>query len=303
MARWVVVLLMLGGTHPAAAQEPGDALRLEVEPAIRANLGEVFRRDLRIHTGPGIRFDPQSLPVPARLEEGLELTASSWSGESRESEMTYRISLSYQAFRGIRRPERLQLPELVLRFSRDDRPLELTAPARDITLIPLIPPELPDERVTLKSPLPPVPEPADGIRRVLAVASGAMLSLLAYAAWQLALFPFHGRRRKPFARAWRELRGPLKKGANEAAFRIIHRALDQTAGYPMFADRLPLFLETHPVFSPLQEQFRRFFAASRQLFYAPANRPRQIGATAPYEVARELTELCRLAMELEQERR
>jgi mxaA protein len=136
---------------------------------------------------------------------------------------------------------------------------------------------------------------------VLIAAMALLASALLYGAWFLALFPFHGRRRKPFARAWRELPKLLRKHAHEAAFRVIHRALDHTAGYPMFADRLDVFLEAHPAFAPLRDRLQRFFAASRQLFYAPANRPRPVGANGPYDVASELKELCRLAMELERQ--
>lgn len=298
--RLLLALTMLQ-VNPTTAGTGNPEPHFEAEPALKTAIGEIFRRDLRIHAPPEFELVPSSLPVPARMEGGLELRKVEWSSQIGNGEALFQIHLSYQIFRGLRSPERIQLPELLLRFSLRGETREIPTPIGEVTLTPLIPAELPDERVQIRPPDAPSAESTSTARLALASGTGLLVLVLLYGAWLLALFPFQVRRRRPFARAWRDLRKPLRRGEHEAAFRIIHRALDQTAGYPMFADRVEGLLETRPAFVPLRNHLHDFFAASRQVFYAPANRPGRIGTTDFSDVASQLRELCRLGMELERQ--
>jgi len=292
-----VLLLLALATADAAAERPG----IEPETPLTAAIGEAFPRELRIHAGPAWRLEPQTLPRAIRLEEGVELRDSGYREETTENGRIYHIRLVYQAFHGLRGPERIELPALTLGFRQGATPMSLEVPAGSVTLMPVIPPELPDDAVTIRAAAIPQPESVAAAARTVVAALLVLTATALYGAWCRALFPFHGRRRKPFARAWRELPRLLGQGADAAAFRCVHRALDRTAGYPLFGDRLDAFLESHPAYQPLREPLCRFFAASRQHFYAPPNRPGGGAAGRSYETAAELSDLCRTARDIERQ--
>ncbi len=107
-----------------------------------------------------------------------------------------------------------------------------------------------------------------GIR--LALFAAATAATLLYTLWRYGQWP--GRRRKPFARASRELRR-LRRGAMDLsvykqALQAIHRAFNETAGAPIFPGSLQQFIQQRPAFLPLMKEIEAFFERSRDLFFA-----------------------------------
>jgi mxaA protein len=116
--------------------------------------------------------------------------------------------------------------------------------------------------------------------------------------WMLVARQFAQRRRAgPFVRACRELRrlahAPREPEQATAAMRVVHRALDETAGHTVFLDNVEgLFASPHR--APLRERTRMFLQRSRQQFFA--------GSGQPLSVA-ELRDLARAWRALETTRR
>lgn len=90
-------------------------------------------------------------------------------------------------------------------------------------------------------------------------------TLLAWALWWAAR-GWREARRLPFARAW----GALRRMAPEqnAAWLLLHRALDQSFGATLRAPQLPVLLARAPHLQPLRAQLERFYACSDQRFFA-----------------------------------
>jgi mxaA protein len=78
------------------------------------------------------------------------------------------------------------------------------------------------------------------------------------------------RRRRPFARAWAELR-TLPADADRArwrdACRRLHRALDRAAGEVLFERGVQRFVSVRPAFAPLRDDLHRFLQMSRREFF------------------------------------
>ena len=111
--------------------------------------------------------------------------------------------------------------------------------------------------------------------------AGLAATLIAWLGWWIA----RNRRdaaRLPFARAWRELRrqGMTNGGTDEtdAAWRTVHRALNETAGFVVQLSSLPRLLARAPWLRPMQPQLEQFYLRSEARFFSvtrgePPDRP------------------------------
>jgi len=246
-------------------------------------MGEVLVSEIRVAVAAGFRLETASLPAAgSAVSDFLELREATWQAQQQAGQTVYRIRLDYQVFKGVREAETVEVPALPLRFSRGPETVEAKAPAWQFTLTPLIPARTADEDVAVRGDLPP-PEPsASGHWRWLAACLAGLAGLWAYAAWQLGWLPFRSKA-PPFARAASGLKRLRKQPDGERwrqGVKLIHAALDETAGHSLFAGQLPKFLEAHPRYAGLAAELERFFALSDRLFFAgnleiPADYPWQ----------------------------
>jgi mxaA protein len=101
--------------------------------------------------------------------------------------------------------------------------------------------------------------------------------------------------RLPFARAWRQMQRLVANHADDtaAAWRCLHRALNETAGQVVHAGALPVLFARAPYLRPLQARIEAFYRDSGVRFFAeqaPANASATADAGA---VPDALPELCR----------
>jgi mxaA protein len=111
--------------------------------------------------------------------------------------------------------------------------------------------------------------PAAPIRRRIAVWSCATLGILiAWGGWW-----FWRDRREfaqlPFARTWRALRGrdSATVESDAGAWRLLHDALNSTAGHVVRARSIPTLLHDAPHLQPLRSQLEAFFRCSSARFF------------------------------------
>jgi mxaA protein len=266
-------------------------------------MGEPIRNTIEVRVAKPFELESDFLPQPgSAVNDWLEVRQVEWKREDRGDETIYRIAITYQVFKGVREPETQAVPPLPLRFRDGDRHIEVDAPAWSFTLAPLIPPKTPDENVTLRGDVPLPAYPTGQHETALAGFLVGIAALLLYAAWRLGLPPFRATSAPPFARAGRALkklrRQPATNEVYREALRLVHGAINETAGYTVFAGRLDRFLVEHPEFDGLREQFEAFFAVSQRLFFAPV----EPGILSDYALAR-LEKLCRESRTVERRRR
>lgn len=116
--------------------------------------------------------------------------------------------------------------------------------------------------------------------------------------------------RLPFARAWRQMRRLDARAAqSESAWRVLHRALNETAGHVVHAGSLAAVIGRETWLQPLRPQLEQFYRQSDEHFFAVARRSDAAPAAALTDAAtdaatdtRGLVDLCR-ALYLAERRR
>jgi mxaA protein len=273
---------------PFASAVPPPRVELSAPRDYGYVMGDLIEHTLTATVPESYTLETGFLPKPGALDEWLEVRSVNWDENRANGETRYRIRVIYQLFKGVRSPEKAVVPALPLRFAGAE-PLEAKAPAWEFTVTPLIPPQLADENVAIRGSLPPAPVAAAPHRhRLLAYLAGA-LSLCGGLAWQK-----WGRthRARPFARARRELKKLLRSPASperfRAAVKLLHRALDETAGGTLFAGQVDRFCASRPAFAEIREELAGFFALSRRLFFTAP----EVAVPSDYPAER-LENLCR----------
>jgi mxaA protein len=281
-------------------------------------VGDTIRREVLLTLQSDYRLDRASLPEGGRLDRWLELadpelrTESGWRGRRYHLILTYRLRSAPPAV------ETISIPQENLRIvsgrTPDGRLAQTTLiPALRISVAPvtaagdthdLTGSSLQDDRA-------PVPISVEPRQRRLAWTSAALLVLLMLATCRRGVRAFVERRKLPFAMAVRELRrlhsrsgaaasvgasaapGLAAGGAAQdaARLRIVHEAINRTAGRTIFAHNLDDFLAAHSEYAGLRDDFDRLFVASDHLFF-------NVGPP-PDSAAQGLLRLCQLCRRIE----
>ncbi|MDR1967955.1 MAG: calcium incorporation protein MxaA [Burkholderiaceae bacterium] len=126
------------------------------------------------------------------------------------------------------------------------------------------------------------------IRWSLTALLGVLLLWLGWWLWRNALEA----RRLPFARAWHELQR-IDDPASAQAWRIVHRALNASAGCVVHGTGLARLLDRAPYLRPLQAQLEDFYRESTRRFFADDAAPGK--GERPYP----LKALCRALRDVE----
>lgn len=146
------------------------------------------------------------------------------------------------------------------------------------------------------------PVPLAPIRRRLGVALAAlMVTLVAWGAWAWWRNAREAAR-LPFARAWRQMRRlDARQARAESAWRVLHRAVNETAGHVVHAGSLAAMMVREPWLQPLRPQLEQFYRQSDEYFFAVTRQSEAAPATADTDT-RGLVDLCR-ALYLAERRR
>jgi len=264
-----LVLLTLAGCGPAGDPDRLPAASLSPTRDYGYVLGDEIHHAITLELAEGQSLERQDLPPNGPLNDWLTLRDSRVQPLDGGARPRVRLDLAYQVFKGVRQPETVAIPPLSLRIAGPP-PHELKTPAWSFTLAPVIPPDLPDEQVEVRDPLPPESADTNAAAKPLA----GWLTGLASTGGLIGLRQYLRRRRVlPFARASRELRQILASGHDaetlRAAARTLHRALDQTFGETLFSNQLDRFCATCPAFASLRERLAEFLGWSQALFFDP----------------------------------
>lgn len=262
-------------------------------------IGDKIRREVRLSVRSGYRLDAASLPTAGRLDRWLELAAPKLRAESIGNVRRYRLVLTYQIVNAPRSLAAVTIPRQDLRLVGETQAVTTPVPALEVTVAPLTS-DLGADRLSgsaLQPDRPPAPLAVERRQTRLAWTGAALLALLSLAAWRHGERALMARRNLPFTRAVRRLRRLPSPGARAdrvAGLKIVHEAVNRTAGRAVFAHNLDAFLAAHPEFAGLQEDFERLFAASGREFFADAAAGAPAGSDPPA-----LLRLCRLCSRIE----
>jgi mxaA protein len=286
-----LLIVVLGGTTTAAPETVGASTD---EPrAFGYTVGDMVSRRIALRVPAGFKLDEDSLPRAGARGRALELQRVVL-GKSLMGAVES-VQLDYQVFLAPREVRVLEMPAIELRFAGAPRPQTLRIEAWPVTVSPLAPLEASSREGLgeMRPDLDPPPLSTHATRTRLMVEGAVVVLLLAYLAQVYLVMPWSAQRRRPFGRAWTALRAlPARPDASQrrTAFERVHAALNETAGEVLFAPGLDRFMVRQPRFAPLREELARFFAESREEFFAEGEREAD---------ARWLVALCRRCRDLE----
>ncbi|MGH8168258.1 MAG: hypothetical protein ACREQ1_13530 [Woeseiaceae bacterium] len=259
---------------PAASQSQAILANEVTDPRTFGYVvGDKIRREVRVSLRSGYRLDEASLPKPGRLDRWLEVATPEVGVEPTSDGQRYRLVLTYQLFNAPQALETVTVPQQNLRIVGESQDLTTLIPALRVTIAPLTS-AIPLDRLTgasLVDDRPPGPLPVAPRQARLAWTVAALLVLLLYMASRRSMLAFVKRANLPFSRAVRELK-QLHPGtaapAYAAGLKIVHEALNGTAGRAVFAHNLDDFLAAQPAYAGLRDELHWLFAASGRVFFA-----------------------------------
>ena len=282
-----------GAAGAAGAATTGFPVAAAHEPrAFGWRVGDVVTRTVLIDVPADLRLDASSLPRTGRRGGALELRGVAWRGAGGWQHgpgRRHELTLRYQVFASPAEPREFELAPVTLRFDGRARPESVRIDAWPVVVSPLAPVEVsPRQGLGAMRPDAPAALIDDLALRLRLTGYGVVAALLA--GWLLLArfgLPWRAARERPFARAWRALRGATSAGAARGqrtppeplheAFRPMHEALNRTAGWTVFERDLDRFLAQQPRFAPLRAELALFLRRSREAFFAEASRPDAMG--------------------------
>ena len=276
-ARAALLPALLTGLTWSQAQAQAILANDVIEPRTFGYvIGDKIRREVHLSVRSGYRLDEDSLPKPGRLDRWLELAAPEIHAEPIGNGRRYHLILTYQLLNAPLAPETVPIPQQNLRILGGTQALTTLVPALRISVAPVTSAIRADgvTASSLQQDRPPVPLPVEARQSRLAWTGAALLMLLLIAAWRRGLLAFIARGNLPFAGAARELKRlqPATGAPAQyaAGLKIVHEAINRTAGRAVFAHNLDVFLAAHSEYAALRNDFGQLFAASDRMFFADA---------------------------------
>jgi mxaA protein len=266
--------LLLAAALNAWAAEPQLGASADEPRAFGYRIGDRVERALTLDVPAGLRLDEATLPRPGGRGRAIELTSVEHHSAAMAGGTRHQLRLVYQIFLSPPELRTLELPPLKLHFSGQPREQDLRVDAWPVTVAPLAPVDASPRRGLgeLRPDQPPPLIDTRPGRWRLAVYALLLALLLGYLAEVYLGLPWRARRRRPVARAWRQLRSLSPDAAASewrAAFQRMHEALNETAGEVLFEQGVERFLAAQPRYAGLRDELLEFFRRSRSEFFAP----------------------------------
>jgi mxaA protein len=267
------LLVLLPAAFAVAAQSPSSpVLRMErsVERSFGLVVGDLLRSEVLLEVEHPWQLDEPSLEGPGVKDYWIDLIEHAVTRQDLGDRTRYRIRQVWQTFYFNRETKALDVPRGSVRLLGGAEPLLLELPPFEFTTSPLHETaglRRDEDGFYLRPDSAPAVRDATGHQqRALAFLVLALLPL-AWLGWRAG---WSGRPR-PFARAWRKIRRPVRDVERLTALRegmlSLHRALNEAAGVPLFQAALSRFIAMHPGLAEAQPLIERFFADSHAVFF------------------------------------
>jgi mxaA protein len=277
----------------AVAAGTASAATVEQPRAFGHVIGDVLTQRVLLEQA-GRPLQPGALPSAARIDLWLERRPSR---VETDAEGRRWLAIDYQVINAPRALTAVSLPALNIATASG---VPLALPAWPISIGPLTPLEVPGQGDL--QPLRPdravAPLPTYALGQQLKFSVLALLAVLV--AW-FGWWAWRNRREAqqlPFANAWRELKR-IGDPASPEAWRVLHRALNRSAGRVVHHASLPQLMAEAPYLRPLQPCLEEFYREStRRFFFAES-----VAAATQPEGAYPLRPLCRALRDAEKRHR
>lgn len=234
-------------------------------------IGDTIERRIELEAARPFALETGKLPKTGRVNTWLDLQKVNLASSHGLHSTHYRLTLIYQLINSPEAVKNLTLPKVSLRLEAGGKVTVQEAPEFFFSAAPITPPQvLAGEGLDVMRPdQPPPPIPNTAHRILFMFFLSVLILALLYMGYLRFGLPWQAPR--PFAWAYRDLRRLAKRTDGEESFRAalrrVHRAFDQTAGRPLFAEQLEAFFAEHPRFAQIQSTTEKFFELSRSEFF------------------------------------
>ncbi len=233
-------------------------------------MGDEIKQRIIIGAREGLDLQASSIPSKGEVNRWLNLNKINIEKTKTQQGTHYQIDLTYQIFYAPLAVKMLELPGFTLQFRQFGNTIEKKVPSWHFTAAPLR--ELAIRKDDGKEYMrPDTPAPfLDNTRSLnrLIVSLLIALILAAYLAWLYGLLTFLPK--------YQIFKSPSRKLAKlsaddlTASLNIMHKALNQLNGKPLFQHQLADFYQRFPNYQPLHEKLTWFFNYSNQYFFSSA---------------------------------
>ena len=289
MKRLPAALLALAMTAGAAA-----ASTVEQPRAFGHVIGDLLTQRVLLEQD-GQPLQPAALPAAARIDLWLERRPPRIENDAEGRRW---LAIDYQVINAPRALTAISLPALGIATASG---VPLALPPWAVSIGPLTPVDVLGEGdlQLLRPDRPVAPLPTHAAEQQMKLSLLALLAVIA--AW-FGWWAWRNRREAqqlPFASAWRELRR-IGDPTSPEAWRVVHRALNRSAGRVVHGASLPQLLADAPYLRPLQPRLEDFYRESTRRFFAEsAGAPAAPTAPTARNAAYPLKPLCRALRDAE----
>lgn len=268
----LILTVLLLGIGVSRAESAPVKIDLQASRNYGYSMGDEIKLTALIETQNFYSLEEGSLPQPAPVNSWLVLKSAQL--EEAPSDYDYKLKLTYQIFKDVRKSVQQTIPALPLQFSRAGKNLSAEIPAWAFTYHPLLPEQTPNDQLQIQPELSAEKLDPGKHSRNIRLLILLLVAVCFYIAWFYGKIPFLERYSGPFGLASRKLKKLANQNFSEQSFceavKCFHNAINDTCGKTVFLEQLPEFFENHPAYLPVRKQTEEVFRISRQLFFTDA---------------------------------
>ena len=266
-------------------------LTLETPRDFGYSAGDIIEHKLHINIPSATSLNTNNLPASGALLDWLDVTDVQ---VVKQSANQYTIIINYQVSKQVKETEWLEIPMFTLGATDQTEIDSINVPAWRFSYYSLIPTRINDAEIIIQPAQKPETlaiQPL--IVRLITYLATALLSM-AYILWRRGSLQFWSRKTTAFQQALQDLKQLPAQSTDrnqiEQALRIVHSAINQTAGETVLESQLDDFYQNHPQLASLRSDTAQFFKQSRRIFYESSTSVKQL--TDDNNLLKTLRNLC-----------
>ncbi len=272
---YMFLMAMILGSCSSSINPPITDFRMEMPRPFGYVIGDKIKQRIIVETREGLELQYSSMPGKGEIDRWLTLNAIKVKKNKNSTGFRYQIEFIYQLVYAPLEVKMIELPAFTLRFKQFGKVIEKQVPSWHFTAAPLR--ELAirkDNGVEYMRPDTPAPflDNSSNFLQLVVFLSVALL-VSVYLLWiygLISFFPKYGFFKYPYKKITK-----LPDSEFAKMLKLIHQALNQLNGKPLFQHTLSRFYQRFPDFRQLDDDFQWFFNRSNRYFFGYARRPKK----------------------------
>ncbi len=293
---FVIFICFILNSCSSTLSEPIISFQVQTPRPFGYVIGDEIKQRIVVDVRDGMALQYNSLPNKGKVNRWLNLNKIKIDKNKIHQGIHYQIDLTYQLFYAPLEVKMLKIPSFTLQFKQFGNTTKKQVPYWNFTTAPLrelaIRKDEGKEYMRPDSPAPLLDYTASYYRLLVSLLIAFIITF--YLAWLygcLSFLPKYQIFKRPAKRL-----SQLPNTDIENMLRVMHRALNQLNGKPLFQHQLADFYNHHPSYQQLNNELNWFFKYSNQYFFstnAPVNKTD----------SNKIKELCQHCLEIERGKR